>query len=184
MHFNHYGRDAVALAVDLANRPPTDPDELVARCDAAGFVFDSDDIGLNDLRNTVDYLEHWRDVARATDEQTRADLLNELLVRHAAAPRLTNHAGSGWHLHFRDDDVAGWQQICVLISAATALHLTGRGIDRMGACELDECTHVFADTSRNGRQRYCSPACANRAAVRRHRAGHTRAGRGGHTTTR
>ena len=170
MHFNHYGRDAVALAVDLANSPPRDADELVARCDTAGFVFDAEDIGPDDLDQTLEYLEHWRDVARATDEQARADLLNDLLLQHAAAPRLTNHAKTGWHLHFRDDNVAGWQQICVLISAATALHLTGRGIDRMGACELAECTRVFADTSRNGRQRYCSPACANRAAVRRHRA--------------
>ncbi len=170
MHFNHYGQDAVGLAVDLANNPPTDADELDARCDAAGFVFDAEDVGPEDLDKTLDYLEHWRNVARATDEQKRADLLNALLLRHAAAPRLTTHAQTGWHLHFRDADGAGWQQICVLISAATALHLTGRGIDRMGACELAECTHVFADTSRNGRQRYCSPACANRAAVRRHRA--------------
>lgn len=126
MHFNHYGQDAVGLAVDLANNPPTDADELVARCDAAGFVFDAEDVGPEDLDKTLDYLEHWRNVARATDEQKRADLLNALLLRHAAAPRLTNHAQTGWHLHFRDDDVAGWQQICVLISAATALHLTDR----------------------------------------------------------
>jgi predicted RNA-binding Zn ribbon-like protein len=29
---------------------------------------------------------------------------------------------------------------------------------------------VYADLSRTGRQRYCSPTCANRDAVRRHRA--------------
>ncbi len=170
MHFNHYGQDAVLLAVDLANDPPRDAGELVSRCDAAGFVFDADDVGIRDLHKTLEYLERWRAVARAADEQVRADLLNDLLLHHAAAPRLTDHAGTGWHLHFRDDNVAGWQQICVLISAATALHLTGRGIDRLGECELAECTRVYADVSRNGRQRYCSPTCANRAAVRRHRA--------------
>ena len=106
MHFNHYGRDAVGLAVDLANSPPRDADELATRCRAAGFVFDADDIGPDDLRKTLEYLELWRDVARATDEQARADLLNDLLLQHAAAPRLTNHAKTGWHLHFRDDNVA------------------------------------------------------------------------------
>ena len=35
---------------------------------------------------------------------------------------------------------------------------------------LEECRSPFGDFSRGGRQRYCSPACANRDAVRRHRA--------------
>ncbi|MEV0531662.1 CGNR zinc finger domain-containing protein [Kitasatospora sp. NPDC050463] len=33
-----------------------------------------------------------------------------------------------------------------------------------------ECTTIFADTTRTGRQRSCSQRCANRDAVRRHRA--------------
>ncbi|MDF5755127.1 CGNR zinc finger domain-containing protein [Spongiactinospora sp. TRM90649] len=32
------------------------------------------------------------------------------------------------------------------------------------------CETIFADTSRNARQRHCSQPCANRDAVRRHRA--------------
>ncbi|GGS19861.1 hypothetical protein GCM10010252_69130 [Streptomyces aureoverticillatus] len=52
----------------------------------------------------------------------------------------------------------------------TALHLTGRGMHRLGRCAVAECDTVFADTSRTGRQRYCSQRCATRDAVRRHRA--------------
>jgi predicted RNA-binding Zn ribbon-like protein len=33
----------------------------------------------------------------------------------------------------------------------------------------DPCSAVVVDVTRNGRQRYCSVRCANRAAVRRHR---------------
>ncbi len=41
---------------------------------------------------------------------------------------------------------------------------------RLPRCETTECGTAFADTSRTGRQRYCSLRCANRDAVRRHRA--------------
>jgi predicted RNA-binding Zn ribbon-like protein len=58
----------------------------------------------------------------------------------------------------------------VLISVGTALHFTGRGMDRLHRCALAECNNAFGDFCRTGRQRYCSPACANRDAVRRHRA--------------
>ena len=44
-----------------------------------------------------------------------------------------------------------------LFSVGTALHLVGRGMHRLGRCTLDECTNIYADTSRNGNQRYCSP---------------------------
>ncbi|WP_227531284.1 CGNR zinc finger domain-containing protein [Microbacterium tenebrionis] len=40
----------------------------------------------------------------------------------------------------------------------------------MGRCQAPPCTNVVADVTRNGRQRFCSVRCANRVAVRRHRA--------------
>jgi predicted RNA-binding Zn ribbon-like protein len=42
-------------------------------------------------------------------------------------------------------------------------------MDRLGRCAAADCGAPFADVSRTGRQRYCSPACGNRDAVRRHR---------------
>ena len=62
------------------------------------------------------------------------------------------------------------QQVAALISVGTALHLVGRGMHRLGRCALADCHQPFADVTRNGRQRYCSHPCANRDAVRRHRA--------------
>ncbi|WP_311256759.1 CGNR zinc finger domain-containing protein [Microbacterium sp. ARD32] len=41
---------------------------------------------------------------------------------------------------------------------------------RLGRCAASPCENVYADVTRNGRQRYCSVRCANRDAVRRHRA--------------
>jgi predicted RNA-binding Zn ribbon-like protein len=99
----------------------------------------------------------------------RAERLNALLAAATAHPRLTDHDGS-WHLHFRDDDRPPSAIVAAILSAGTALHLVGRGMGRLGRCAADGCGRIYADTSRGGKQRYCSPACANRDAVRRHRA--------------
>ncbi|MDX6362001.1 MAG: hypothetical protein QOC85_1004 [Streptomyces sp.] len=169
MHLNPYGADAVNLAADLANRPPADAEELADRCRAAGLVLERP-VTSQDLARTRDALEAWEKVVDAADEHERAELLNRMLAEAAAFPRMTNHAGSGWHLHYRDDRKPPAAVLLSLISVGTALHLAGRGMHRLRRCAVAECTMIFADTSRTGRQRYCSPLCANRDAVRRHRA--------------
>lgn len=168
MHFDHDGRDAVRLGVRLANEPPTDPGDLAGRCRDAGLRVERS-VTAEDLSAVGDFLREWTTVADATEPSERAIALNSLLRRYAAAPTITDHAGDGWHLHFREDGVGLGQQLAVLVSVGTALHLTGRGISRLGRCAEPACPRLYADVSKNGRQRYCSPACGNRAAVRRHR---------------
>ncbi|GAA2355173.1 hypothetical protein GCM10010404_04140 [Nonomuraea africana] len=162
------------LAADLANRRPASAEELADRCRAAGLVLESP-VTPQDLDRTQAVLDEWEQVVDAADEHRRAELLNRMLAAAAAYPRLTDHAGSGWHLHYRDDRTLG-SVLFSLISVGTALHLVGRGMHRLRRCAVTECSTIFADTSRTGRQRYCSQRCANRDAVRRHRA--SRAGPG------
>lgn len=95
--------------------------------------------------------------------------LNLLLARWSGHPRLTDHADSGWHLHYRADGLPAGAVIAAVGAVGTALHLTGRGIHRLNRCAIDDCDAIFADVSRPGRQRYCGQRCANRDAVRRHR---------------
>src|SRR3546814_6577648 len=71
-------------------------------------------------------------------------------------------SNDGWHLHYRDPQQSLAEVLKALFSVGTALHLVVRGMHRLGRCTLDECTNIYADTSRNGNQRYCSPTCANR----------------------
>ncbi|MFJ5550972.1 CGNR zinc finger domain-containing protein [Streptomyces sp. NPDC093225] len=170
MHLNPYGEDAVNLAAELANRRPTTPAELLDRCRAAGLAVDGP-AGPEDLARSLVLLDAWEGVVDAADEAERAGRLNLLLAAGAAHPRLTDHAGDGWHLHYRDDDQPLAALLATLISVGTALHLVGRGMHRLGRCAVAECAVVFADTTRTGRRRYCSHRCANRDAVRRHRAG-------------
>lgn len=114
----------------------------------------------------------WPDgqVVDTADEQERANLVNAMLAASAAHPRLSNHADDGWHIHYREEHRHVGPLLFGLISMGTALHLAGRSMHRLRRCATTECTTIFADTSRTGRQRYCSPRCANRDAVRRHRA--------------
>ncbi|MBW5425973.1 CGNR zinc finger domain-containing protein [Streptomyces sp. BG9H] len=169
MHLNPYGTDAVNLAADLANRRPAGPDDLTNRCIAAGLTLESPAVPA-DLDVLLPALDAWEKVVDATGEQERAEAVNGMLAASAAHPRLTDHAGDGWHLHYREDQLPLGSLLASLISVGTALHLVGRGMHRLRRCEVAECTTIFADTSRTGRQRYCSHPCANRDAVRRHRA--------------
>jgi predicted RNA-binding Zn ribbon-like protein len=168
VHYNPYGKAAVHLGASLANEPPTSVNELCRRCDEAGMLLECEPTAA-DVAALTNYLQRWVLIADAVDYGQRADLVNALLAEYAAAPRLTNHDDSGWHLHFRADGLRASRQISALITVGTALHLSGRGMDRLGRCETEGCSQIYADTSRNGRQRFCSPGCANRAAVRRHR---------------
>jgi predicted RNA-binding Zn ribbon-like protein len=169
VHFNHDGRDAVHLGVDLANHRPTNLTTLVERCTNADVVFDAQQPVAHDYITVDQFLTDWEAVAREAHPPNRAKGLNALLAEHGAPPRLTDHANTGWHLHFRGNDVSAGTQIAALIAVGTAFHLAARGIDRLGVCAADTCTQLYADTSRNGRQRYCSPTCGNRMAVRRYR---------------
>ncbi|MDT0322275.1 CGNR zinc finger domain-containing protein [Streptomyces millisiae] len=169
MMLNPYGEDAVNLAADLANRRPESATELADRCRAAGLVLERR-VTPEDLGRARAALDAWEGIVDAHGEQERADLLNRMLAEAAAYPRLTSHLGTGWHLHYRDAEQPLGSVLFTLFAVGTALHLTGRGMHRLRRCEVTECHTAFADTSRTGRQRYCSHRCANRDAVRRHRA--------------
>ncbi len=168
MRLNPYGEDVLRLAMTLTNDPPTTVLQLVERCRASGLMVDApfDD---NDLIRTRAFIDEWLAVVDASEPTDRARLLNELLRRAATYPRLTDHAGDGWHLHYRDAGVPLASMLRTLICVATALHLSGRGMHRLGRCAAQGCSTAYADFSRTGRQRFCSPACGSREGVRRHR---------------
>ncbi|WP_072801977.1 CGNR zinc finger domain-containing protein [Rhodococcoides yunnanense] len=169
MHINPYGTYAVQLGVDLYNSPPESAEELGRRCREGGLVVDTEPTDA-DLADTAVFLADWVTVVDADSDEARANILNGLLASASAYPRVTNHADDGWHMHYRDPNIALGSVVRALVAVGTALHLTGRGMSRLGRCAADDCDLVFADVSRTGRQRYCGTVCSNRDAVRRHRA--------------
>ncbi|GAB3764879.1 hypothetical protein GCM10028864_59110 [Microlunatus parietis] len=169
MQLNPYGVDGVVMAQDLANRPPTSVDELRQVCDDHGLVRELP-ITADDLDLVGRAIGEWLAVVDADDPEERGRRVNAMTEAYCSFPTLTDHAGTGWHLHYRPDKISVGHQVGAMMAAGTALHLAGRGMNRLGRCAVDDCDRVYVDLTRNGRQRYCSPACANRDAVRRHRA--------------
>lgn len=164
---NHYSNLAVTLLADLANHPPESVSELVRRCEEGGFV--AAPTHQADLPSVLAFIEEWHRVAETADPSERSRLLNTMMAEAATYPRITDHDGH-WHLHHRDDGVTLAHALKAWGSVGTATHLVTRGMSTLGVCEAEGCSTVYADTSRAGTRRYCSSACANRQAVRRHRA--------------
>lgn len=169
MQLNPYGVDGVVMAQDLANRPPTSVNELRGVCDDHGLVRERAITG-HDLEMVERAIGEWLAVVDAQDPEERGSRVNAMTEAYCSFPTLTDHAGTGWHLHYRPSEISVGRQVGAMMAAGTALHLAGRGMNRLGRCAVDDCDRVYVDLTRNGRQRYCSPACANRDAVRRHRA--------------
>lgn len=178
MHLNPYGEYAVLMAASLADDWPADRVGIEARTREFGMTMDFAE-SPDDHTRTRHVIDEWLRVVDASEPGERARLLNELMAQATAYPRLTDHGREGWHIHYRDDTNDCLPDVLrAVISVGTALHLTTRGIHRLSRCEAgkvegDPCSAVVVDVTRNGRQRYCSVRCANRAAVRRHRARHS-----------
>ncbi|SED73107.1 CGNR zinc finger domain-containing protein [Ruania alba] len=174
MHLNPYGEYAVLLAASLANDWPADRAGIEERTREFGMTQPFPEAP-GDHAGTRRVIDGWLTVVDAPGEQERAGLLNAQMAAVTAYPRLTDHDDEGWHLHYRDDGHSLPHVLAAVISVGTALHLTTRGMHRLARCAAgqepgDPCSAVVVDVTRNGRQRYCSVRCANRAAVRRHRA--------------
>jgi len=169
MHLNPYGEYAVLMAASLANDWPADRAGIEQRTRDFGMtmVFPA---GPRDHADTRTVIDDWLRVVDAPAPDERAALLNAEMAAAAAYPRLTDHDGEGWHLHYRGEDDSLPHVLRAVITVGTSLHLVTRGMTRLGRCAAAPCTNVVADVTRNGRQRYCSVRCANRDAVRRHRA--------------
>lgn len=168
MRVNPYIEPLLQNTIELLNDPPNYPGELEQRWSAHGMPAQKP-ATTDDLAILTRYLAHWRRVIDADTDQERVAHLNRMLHAYTAAPAITDHDGSGWHLHFRDPDAGFGLTLAGATSAAAAQFLTARGMHRLGRCRLTECGRAFVDLSRPSTQRYCSHTCANRDAVRRHR---------------
>jgi len=169
MQLNPYGEYAVLLAASLANEWPSDRSGIEERTRDVGMTMPFPNLA-TDHAQVRAVIDDWLAVVDAPSDAQRALLLNVQLATAAAYPRLVDHDNEGWHLHYRDDGQSMPQVLRSVICTGTALHLTTRGMHRLHRCEADPCVNVVVDITRNGRQKYCSVRCANRAAVRRHRA--------------
>lgn len=126
MHLNPYGEYAVLLAGSLANDWPSSRAGIVARTREFGMTMTFGS-GPHDHGQTRAVIDDWLRVVDATDPDERAALLNAEMAATAAYPRLTDHDGEGWHLHYRDDGQSLARVLRAVIAVGTSLHLVTRG---------------------------------------------------------
>ena len=134
-------------------------------------------LGPDEVDGIVAMCGRLRAVFVAADRDAAAAMLNELLARYAAAPRLVRHEGWDWHVHVDRADDAPWDE-WLASSAALALAtlLTGSPGLPWGECASAGCRRVYVHDGRGDPRRYCSATCATRERVRRHRAATNPAG--------
>lgn len=169
MPHNSYQRSFLKFVTGLTNDRPADLAALLQHWDEPEMG-PLPPVADEDFPEVCAFLDRWVEVIDATDDADRVRLLNALLTEAAAYPRITAHDGFSWHLHYRDDGIRLPAMLRAVTSVAAAQYLTSTSLHRLGRCAAPECRRAFVDFTRSGTQRYCTHACVNRDAVRRHRA--------------
>lgn len=176
VHFNHYGGAAAEVATALVNAARTvGSDESAAAAFSAvltdlGTAYRPLPLTVEQAAELVPWLERAERVYGERDQATQIEIVNGLLQQSSGTPCITTHGGRPPHLHYYDEA----QELVDQLRAQTAFGLAhvicDAGGDRLGRCARAGCGVVYVDTSRNGRRRFCSNACANRVRVATYRA--------------
>ncbi|GAB3248191.1 CGNR zinc finger domain-containing protein [Kineococcus gypseus] len=168
MVFTHDTSQALLAAAELVNglgEPDAlagvdELEEFSARFGYSGRL-DGDEAELEAVRAVRPVL---RDLM-TRDRDGAAQLVNELLARERATPRLVRHDGQDWHVHAVGDDAPLAVRIVVETAMAVLDVVRADEVDRLGVCADPTCGGVVVDLSRNRSKRFCSTACGNRNAV-------------------
>lgn len=107
----------------------------------------------------------------ATDQEAAVDLVNGLVADARTTPRLTNHDGHPWHVHYFAPGASLAEHLAADGGMALAFVVAAEERDRLRVCEAPDCSRVLVDLSRNRCRRYCdSRTCGNRLHVAAYRA--------------
>jgi len=87
-------------------------------------------LGPDEVDGIVAMCGRLRAVFVAADRDAAAAMLNELLARYAAAPRLVRHEGWDWHVHVDRADDAPWDEWLASSAACSATCATRERVRR------------------------------------------------------
>lgn len=124
-------------------------------------------------------VRRWRTQLRAIwllDERELVVAVNGVLASRNATPQLLQHDGYDWHFHATPLDAPLPDRLAVEAAMALADVIRAGEIDRLGACQAQDCDNLLFDFTKNRSRRYCATGgCANRANVAAFRARRGRA---------
>ncbi|MCU1489188.1 MAG: hypothetical protein JWM85_593 [Acidimicrobiaceae bacterium] len=105
------------------------------------------------------------------DQRRAAVLVNAVLSQTTLQPCLTDHDGTGWHLHAVNAEAPVVQRVAAEAGLAFAELVRTASLDRLRRCHAPDCDAVLVDLSKNHSRRYCDTGnCGNRQHVAAYRA--------------
>lgn len=178
MQINHDTRCALGSVVDLLNTAADgqEADGLGSAGDLRAFVERNDVSNVGSLHDedvaaVRELREQFARVFAAGDDRTAAELVNDLVAGAGTTPRLTDHDGYHWHVHYFAPGASLTQHLAADGGMALAFILVSGERDRLRRCAAPGCGRAFVDLSRNRSRRYCdSRTCGNRLHVAAYRA--------------
>ena len=177
MELGHDTRHALGTLVDLVNTgPAAGAGELLPDVGAlAEFVrrrevSDVGVLGRPDLLAVRKLRASFHAVLGAPSRARAAALVNALVAEARTTPRLTDHDGHDWHVHFFAPGASLAQHLAADCGMALAFLIAAGEQDRVRGCEAPGCSRVLVDFSRNRSRRYCDArTCGNRLHVAAYR---------------
>jgi predicted RNA-binding Zn ribbon-like protein len=114
--------------------------------------------------------ERFHAVFLAGTQSQAAELVNAIVSDARTTPRLTDHDGYDWHVHYFAPGATLVQHLAADCGMALAFVLAAGERERLRVCEAPNCERVLVDLSRNRSRRYCdSRTCGNRLHVAAYR---------------
>lgn len=174
---SHDSRRALDVVVDLVNSAPVgDQPDGLSDAQALKAFMSRHHIGATELPGeqhvaaVVLLRERLSRVFSARDDRAAALIVNEL-VATGATPRLTDHDGHSWHMHYFAPGCALADYLAANCGMALASLIVAGERSRLCHCQAPDCRQVFVDLSRNRSRRYCDGrGCGNRLHVAAYRA--------------
>lgn len=174
----HDTRCALDAVVDLVNTAPEDDtaDGLANLPALHDFARNHDisDVGTLselDLSAVRKIRGRFAGIFAASDPRAAATLINELVAAAGTTPRLTDHDGYDWHVHYFAPGASVADHLAADGGMALAFFVVAGEQERLRRCEAPDCRRAFVDLSRNRSRRYCdSRTCGNRLHVAAYRA--------------
>ncbi|WKK22899.1 CGNR zinc finger domain-containing protein [Streptomyces olivoreticuli] len=180
MLINHDTRCALDAVVDLVNTatagPGGGPDALADAAALRQFVERHDisgvgALGERDLVAVRAVRDRFARAFAAGETAALAELLNAMVAEAGTTPRLTDHDGYDWHVHYFAPGASLAEHLAADGGMALAFLVVAGERERLRRCEAPDCGRAFVDLSRNRSRRYCDGrTCGNRLHVAAYRA--------------
>jgi predicted RNA-binding Zn ribbon-like protein len=176
VHFAHDTELALAQTAALVNTLSDEGDELETRAGLDAF-FERWPFSGEHLRTAEELAQvralrgRLRAVWTATDRDTVAAMVNEILADADAQPYLSKHDQWDWHLHVTRPDAPLAHRLAAEAAMGFLDLVREDDLDRLKICAAEDCQDVLVDLSRNSSKRYCDTGnCGNRTNVAAYRA--------------